>query len=189
VLGGRYRRCDRQPIPWSQCKPLRNGIGGDLYSRSFAISAKGRKPHGINGSGRSAAWFELRPMKLELAAESRNDPARGMSLISVPGTNSHRRRPSWSLKKDSETEIADETPRRRSITRKKVFQYHDAGSTEVPPGPNSGKDFALRILKPIRSMVKSRTPGGKARLLKWNLSGCKATPRLIGEKGRDAFTA
>ncbi|WP_188459722.1 gamma-glutamyltransferase [Kangiella profundi] len=65
-------------------EPTGNGIGGDLYA--IVWSAKDKKLHGLNASGRSPLGLSYEQLKTELDKLNRNDlPPYGMLPISVPG--------------------------------------------------------------------------------------------------------
>lgn len=65
-------------------EPTGNGIGGDLYA--IVWSAKDKKLHGLNASGRSPLGLSYDQLKTELAKLNRDDlPPYGMLPISVPG--------------------------------------------------------------------------------------------------------
>jgi gamma-glutamyltranspeptidase / glutathione hydrolase len=65
-------------------EPMSCGIGGDLFA--IVWSAKDRKLHGLNASGRSPLGLNYDQMKAELQKLGRTTlPSRGMLPISVPG--------------------------------------------------------------------------------------------------------
>lgn len=65
-------------------EPTGNGIGGDLYA--IVWSAKDKKLHGLNASGRSPLGLSYEQLKTELDKLNRDDlPPYGMLPISVPG--------------------------------------------------------------------------------------------------------
>lgn len=65
-------------------EPTGNGIGGDLYA--IVWSAKDKKLHGLNASGRSPLGLSYDQLKTELDKLNRDDlPPYGMLPISVPG--------------------------------------------------------------------------------------------------------
>lgn len=65
-------------------EPTGNGIGGDLYA--IVWSAKDKKLHGLNASGRSPLGLSYDQLKIELDKLNRDDlPPYGMLPISVPG--------------------------------------------------------------------------------------------------------
>lgn len=65
-------------------EPVSCGIGGDLFA--IVYSAKDKKLHGLNASGRSPLGLSLEQMKAELSRLGRNTiPSRGLLPISVPG--------------------------------------------------------------------------------------------------------
>lgn len=65
-------------------EPTGNGIGGDLYA--IVWSAKDKKLHGLNASGRSPLGLSYDELQAELDKLNRDDlPPYGMLPISVPG--------------------------------------------------------------------------------------------------------
>ncbi|MDD3178779.1 MAG: gamma-glutamyltransferase [Opitutaceae bacterium] len=66
-------------------EPVSCGAGGDLFA--IVYSAKDKRLHGLNASGRSPLGLSYEQMKAELARLGRSTiPSRGLLPISVPGT-------------------------------------------------------------------------------------------------------
>lgn len=65
-------------------EPVSCGVGGDLFA--IVYSAKDKKLHGLNASGRSPLGLSYEQMRAELAKRGRTTiPSRGLLPISVPG--------------------------------------------------------------------------------------------------------